>query len=136
MDVIAAINLKDAYRPLTHPLPAPCHENYPFYTPGGADVRWLGNDETEESGRGSQGTIKADVIRDIKRELRSELDDMLKDLTAASSAKFDALEQKLRDAVHDIVTRDGDRVISSILAGPHDSIKDPVSSINLHCSHS
>ncbi len=48
---MSAINLKDAYRQLTHPLPAPCHANYPFYTTGGEDKRWLGNEEMEEDGR-------------------------------------------------------------------------------------
>ncbi|TFK85434.1 hypothetical protein K466DRAFT_494726 [Polyporus arcularius HHB13444] len=46
-----AINLKDAYRPLARPLPSPCHANYPFYTPGGEDKRWLGNEDLEENGR-------------------------------------------------------------------------------------
>ncbi|EJF62387.1 hypothetical protein DICSQDRAFT_104907 [Dichomitus squalens LYAD-421 SS1] len=45
------INVKDVYRPLTHPLPSPCHANYPFYTFGGEDKRWLGNEEMEEGGR-------------------------------------------------------------------------------------
>ena len=46
-----AINLRDAYRQLTHPLPSSCHANYPFYTPGGEDKRWMGNEELEEGGR-------------------------------------------------------------------------------------
>ncbi|PIL37342.1 hypothetical protein GSI_01035 [Ganoderma sinense ZZ0214-1] len=45
------INVKDTYRLLTQPLPSPCHSNYPFYTPGGEDKRWLGNEEVEEGGR-------------------------------------------------------------------------------------
>ncbi|KAG6910957.1 hypothetical protein DXG01_006011 [Tephrocybe rancida] len=36
-------------RPL-HPLPAPSHANYPYYTPGGGDKRWLGEGEVEEEG--------------------------------------------------------------------------------------
>ncbi|KAE9409971.1 hypothetical protein BT96DRAFT_462336 [Gymnopus androsaceus JB14] len=35
---------------LTHPLPAPSHRNYPWYTPGGGDKRWLGSGEDEEEG--------------------------------------------------------------------------------------
>ncbi len=50
-NVVSAINLKDAYRPLARPLPSPCHANYPFYTPGGEDKRWLGNEDLEENGR-------------------------------------------------------------------------------------
>lgn len=29
------------YRRLTHPQPAPKHMKYPFFTPGGGDLRWL-----------------------------------------------------------------------------------------------
>ncbi|KAL0949254.1 hypothetical protein HGRIS_009332 [Hohenbuehelia grisea] len=38
------------YERLTHPLPAPSHTHYPFFTPGGGDKRWLGTGEFEESG--------------------------------------------------------------------------------------
>ena len=51
LGVFSAINLRDAYRRLTHPLPSPCHANYPLYTPGGEDKRWIGNEELEENGR-------------------------------------------------------------------------------------
>ncbi|KAH9943234.1 uncharacterized protein BXZ73DRAFT_97285 [Epithele typhae] len=43
--------LRDAYRPLIHPLPSSCHANYPLYTSGGEDKRWMGNGEMEENGR-------------------------------------------------------------------------------------
>ncbi|KAI0751009.1 hypothetical protein C8Q80DRAFT_1098433 [Daedaleopsis nitida] len=48
---VPIVNPRDAYRQLTHPLPASCHENYPFYTPGGEDKRWLGNEGMEEHDR-------------------------------------------------------------------------------------
>ncbi|KAF9078122.1 hypothetical protein BDP27DRAFT_1310815 [Rhodocollybia butyracea] len=35
---------------MTHPLPAPSHQNYPWFTPGGTDKRWLGSGEVEEEG--------------------------------------------------------------------------------------
>ncbi|EEB95267.1 hypothetical protein MPER_05788 [Moniliophthora perniciosa FA553] len=35
---------------MTHPLPARSHRNYPWYTPGGQDKRWLGSGEIEEDG--------------------------------------------------------------------------------------
>ncbi|KAK7060391.1 hypothetical protein VNI00_001156 [Paramarasmius palmivorus] len=35
---------------MTHPLPARRHRNYPWYTPGGEDKRWLGSGEIEEDG--------------------------------------------------------------------------------------
>lgn len=40
----------DIYRRLVHPLPVPAHENYPFYTPGGGDQRWITAGEVEEGG--------------------------------------------------------------------------------------
>ncbi|KAJ6628935.1 hypothetical protein B0H10DRAFT_1777484 [Mycena sp. CBHHK59/15] len=38
------------YSRLRYPLPAQTHANYPFYTPGGADKRWLVSDQLEEEG--------------------------------------------------------------------------------------
>jgi len=38
----------NTYARLRHPTPAPIYANYPFYTPGGADRRWVGRPETEE----------------------------------------------------------------------------------------
>ncbi|KAF9464878.1 hypothetical protein BDZ94DRAFT_1215690 [Collybia nuda] len=40
----------ETYTHLIHPLPSPSHANYPFYTPGGGDKRWLGSGEVEEEG--------------------------------------------------------------------------------------
>ncbi|KAG6842043.1 hypothetical protein C0991_003569 [Blastosporella zonata] len=40
----------ETYTRLLHPLPALSHANYPFYTPGGCDKRWLGEGEVEEEG--------------------------------------------------------------------------------------
>ncbi|TCD67562.1 hypothetical protein EIP91_012259 [Steccherinum ochraceum] len=44
-------DINQVYRRLTHPLPAPSHANYPFFTPGGSDKRWFGSGESEENGR-------------------------------------------------------------------------------------
>ncbi|KAF5358927.1 hypothetical protein D9758_004842 [Tetrapyrgos nigripes] len=38
------------YEHMIHPLPAKSHANYPWYTPGGEDKRWLGSGEVEEEG--------------------------------------------------------------------------------------
>lgn len=40
----------DSYTRLTHPLPAVSHFDYPWFTPGGSDKRWLGSGEEEEEG--------------------------------------------------------------------------------------
>ncbi|KAK7676884.1 hypothetical protein QCA50_020140 [Cerrena zonata] len=50
-------NLNQTYRRLAHPLPAPSHACYPFYTPGGEDKRWLGSGESEEHGRQWIGSL-------------------------------------------------------------------------------
>ncbi|TFK43747.1 hypothetical protein BDQ12DRAFT_675493 [Crucibulum laeve] len=38
------------YTHLSYPLPAPTHANYPFYTPGGGDRRWVSSEAAEEEG--------------------------------------------------------------------------------------
>lgn len=43
-------DINQLYRPMACPLPAPGHANYPLYTPGGQDKRWLGTGELEEGG--------------------------------------------------------------------------------------
>ena len=40
----------DVYELLTHPLPAHSHRNYPWYTPGGGDKRWIASGDEEEEG--------------------------------------------------------------------------------------
>ncbi|GBE79902.1 hypothetical protein BKA93DRAFT_816689 [Sparassis latifolia] len=40
--------LNQTYRRLAYPHPSPSHENYPFHTPGGEDVRWVDTEELEE----------------------------------------------------------------------------------------
>jgi len=39
-----------SYNRLSHPLPSLSHINYPFYTPGGGDGRWLVSEDVEETG--------------------------------------------------------------------------------------
>ncbi|KAF9443324.1 hypothetical protein P691DRAFT_738030 [Macrolepiota fuliginosa MF-IS2] len=38
----------NTYAKLQHPMPAPVHADYPFYTPGGGDRRWIGMPETKD----------------------------------------------------------------------------------------
>lgn len=40
----------ETYRRLSHPLPAPSYENYPFFTPSGEDLRWFVEGDIEEGG--------------------------------------------------------------------------------------
>lgn len=41
-------DINQVYRRLAYPLPALCHENYPFYTPSGEDRRWFDTENSEE----------------------------------------------------------------------------------------
>lgn len=47
---VASYASSATYTRLVHPLPALSHINYPFYTPGGEDKRWLGSGQVEEEG--------------------------------------------------------------------------------------
>ncbi|KAF8272122.1 hypothetical protein EI94DRAFT_1770049 [Lactarius quietus] len=40
----------NSYERLTHPFPVSSHAEYPFYTPGGGDKRWLMSGDLEEEG--------------------------------------------------------------------------------------
>lgn len=48
---LKTLNFTDYYTVLKRPQPAAIHANYPFYTYGGRDKRWLGPLEYEEMGR-------------------------------------------------------------------------------------
>jgi hypothetical protein len=45
------------YSRLTRPCPAAIHSNYPFHTPGGADLRWASYAEIEEGSRWVGGLL-------------------------------------------------------------------------------
>ena len=47
---VASYASSATYTRLVKPLPAPSHANYPYYTPGGGDKRWLGSGGVEEEG--------------------------------------------------------------------------------------
>ncbi|KAH8118654.1 hypothetical protein DFH11DRAFT_1568580 [Phellopilus nigrolimitatus] len=42
--------MNSVYEPLTYPQPSSSHANYPFFTPGGGDLRWRGAGLLEEQG--------------------------------------------------------------------------------------
>jgi hypothetical protein len=52
------------YEHLTHPMPAPSYAEYPFYTPGGGDKRWLISGNVEEEGHQWVGGLMS-VCRSI-----------------------------------------------------------------------
>lgn len=62
------------YTRLVNPLPAASHANYPFYTPGGGDKRWLGSGEVEEEGLHWVGPLMviAQILGPRTRELSGD----------------------------------------------------------------
>ncbi|OAX44035.1 hypothetical protein K503DRAFT_579751 [Rhizopogon vinicolor AM-OR11-026] len=54
-----------AYKKLLYPLPVESQRNYPLYTPGGGDRRWLGSGSFEENGQHWVGglMVTAQLIR-------------------------------------------------------------------------
>lgn len=76
-------------------------------------------------GSAPRSGIKTDLSGEIKWDLKSDLDAILKKWNNASFAKFEASQERLKVEMQVVIKRDGDRVISRILAGPHDGIKDP-----------
>jgi hypothetical protein len=59
---------------MVHPFPARSHANYPWYTPGGEDKRWLGSDEVEEEGLKWVGGLMSVtwVIRNLKNAVMTD----------------------------------------------------------------
>ncbi|KAF5393137.1 hypothetical protein D9757_001307 [Collybiopsis confluens] len=59
---------------MTHPLPAPSHANYPWYTPGGGDKRWLGSGQDEEGLKWVGGLmIIAQILTSKTHEPRGDM---------------------------------------------------------------
>lgn len=50
-------DIHQIYRNMTHPLPARCHANYPFYTSSGEDKRWIVEGGREEEGLSWVGPV-------------------------------------------------------------------------------
>ena len=57
-----------AYSRLDHPVPALTHANYPYYTEGGSDKRWLGSGAIEEGGLQWVGGLMCIILFFITRE--------------------------------------------------------------------
>jgi len=63
---------------------------------------------------------------ELKREIESPPDEAIAKNFEYFNGKFDLQKRQIEEAMERIVTREGDRVISAVAAGPHDRIIDRV----------
>lgn len=100
---------------------------------GGAEV--FLNDEAlmreliERSDNEGDHSIGAQMklTKDLQRDLRKDLEELINDNQEVFSNKFTALQDNIRTQMETTMAREGDRIIGTILAGPHDRLIDPVS---------
>ncbi|KAF7329876.1 VPS13 domain-containing protein [Mycena kentingensis (nom. inval.)] len=70
-------------------------------------------------------TAKATDFADLKNELHTDPDIAMNENARTYDRKFEVQRRQIVDELTKVVEREGDRVISSILSGPHDKIVDP-----------
>ena len=63
---------------------------------------------------------------ELKREIETPPDEAIEKNLEHFNGKFDIQKRRIEEAMERIVTREGDRVISAVTAGPHDRIVDRV----------
>ena len=81
------------------------------------------------SGSGSDnrhGTGRSFNFIELKREIEGSPDEAIAKNLEYFNGKFDLQKRQIEEAMERIVTREGDRVISAVVAGPHDRIVDRV----------
>lgn len=66
---------------------------------------------------------------DLKKELKKDLDQILKEASERSEDMFRALQITIQSKMEASMRREGDRIVSRLLAGPQDKIRDPVSNL-------
>lgn len=85
-------------------------------------------DELVDLSRRGEGTDGSQVNSHmIKADLKKDLGDLINEGIAVSDNKFCALQVNIRAQMETSMRREGDRIIGTILSGPHDRIIDPVS---------
>jgi len=90
------------------------------------------NAPATRSGSGSDnrhGTDRPFNFIELKREIESTPDAAIEKNLEYFNGKFDHQEKRFKEAMERMermFTREGDRVISAVTAGPHDRISDPV----------
>ena len=72
------------------------------------------------------GTSRSFDFIELKREIESTPDEAIEKNLDFFNSKFELQKRQIEEAMERIITREGDRVISAVTAGPHDRIVDRV----------
>lgn len=73
-------------------------------------------------------------LAEIQREIRDDPTDAIEKNAEFFNRKFDMQRRQIEEDIARAVRREGDRIITAVMAGPHDRIVDPVRP-TLHSSH-
>jgi hypothetical protein len=73
-------------------------------------------------------------LAEVQHEIRDDPTDAIKQNAEFFNRKFDMQRRQIQEDIARAVRREGDRIISAVLAGPHDKIVDPVRPIS-HSSY-
>ena len=89
-------------------------------------VRMRAGEATRLGSDNQHGTDRPFNFVELKREIESPPDEPIAKNFEYFNGKFDLQKRQIEEAMERIVTREGDRVISAVAAGPHDRIIDRV----------
>ncbi|KAF8483041.1 hypothetical protein JB92DRAFT_2763738, partial [Gautieria morchelliformis] len=73
----------------------------------------------------SKVDAKSYTLEDLREDLRADPEEAIQKNKEAFARKISMQEKRLREEMEAIVSRESDRVIDAIKAGPHDEIHDP-----------
>jgi hypothetical protein len=82
--------------------------------------------DRDEKGREGEDGFELKLMLDIKREMESSVETMLAENMKVFSVKFDLQQKQIVADISVVVRREGDRLESALLSGPHDRILDQV----------
>jgi hypothetical protein len=82
--------------------------------------------DRDEKGREGEDGFELKLMLDIKREMVSSVEAMLEENMKVFSVKFDLQQKQIVADISVVVRREGDRLESALLSGPHDRILDQV----------
>lgn len=96
-------------------------------------LRQLSNEELDGSlstnAVGTKAGRKRYSLEDLREDLRADPEEIIKNNLVLFSRKFEIQQNRILEELNMAVKREGDRVIQTIVAGPHDRIFDPVSGL-------
>lgn len=104
-----------------------------FIESSGGPEKFLQNDNlmTELIARSEKDDLSVNVsppksASDLRMDLQKNLSELLTENQEIFTNKFNALQDDIRTQMESSVARVGDRIIGTILSGPHDRLVDPV----------